>query len=209
MLYGPAVACCVFSLCWAVYTIVTTAEAHAWRDPTESWILALILFAYVLAWLPVALLPLDIASIEGGCDDSAHDSLRGWWQLLYVANLVTGYTLYDFTRSYVDSGAFTIRRKAKLGWDMVWKWYAWALLIILPFFLLIAWNNRFNFSAWQVTYESIYAVASTATAARTFGSHHPLLSRAGPVSGQTCTASSCSSCCCRTRSSSCPSNYGI
>ena len=31
---------------------------------------------------------------------------------------------------------------------------------ILPLLLLIAWNNRFSLSAWQLTYESIYAVAN-------------------------------------------------
>ena len=153
--------CCVsLSVAWAAWTINESAEIHLWRDPTERWILVLVFFAYVLAWLPVALLPYDIGNnITGNC---THDpTIRGrWWALLYVANLFTGYVANDYARSYIYSGAFTIRRKMAEGWRILWTWYAWAGLAILPLLLLIAWNNRFSLSAWQLTYESIYAVAN-------------------------------------------------
>jgi len=153
--------CCVsLSVAWAAWTISKSAEIHLWRDPTERWILVLVFFAYVLAWLPVALLPYDIGNnITGNC---THDpTIRGrWWALLYVANLFTGYVANDYARSYIYSGAFTIRRKMAEGWRILWTWYAWAGLAILPLLLLIAWNNRFSLSAWQLTYESIYAVAN-------------------------------------------------
>ena len=109
--------CCVsLSVAWAAWTISESAEIHLWRDPTERWILVLVFFAYVLAWLPVALLPYDIGNnITGNC---THDpTIRGrWWALLYVANLFTGYVANDYARSYIYSGAFTIRRKMAEGY---------------------------------------------------------------------------------------------
>lgn len=157
----PSLCCVSLSIAWAAWTINTTAEAHLWRDPTERWMLVLVFFAYVLAWLPVALLPYDIANnITGSCSDERTSTRGRWWQLLYVANLFTGYFANDYARSYIYSGAFTIRGKMAEGWHILWTWYAWALLAILPLLLLIAWNNRFSLSAWQLTYESIYAVAN-------------------------------------------------
>ena len=50
------------SVAWAAWTISESPEIHLWRDPTERWILVLVFFAYVLAWLPVALLPYDIGN---------------------------------------------------------------------------------------------------------------------------------------------------
>ena len=148
------------SVAWAAWTISETAETQLWRDPTERWILVLVLFAYVLAWLPVALLPYDIANnITGNCTNAP--TIRGrWWTLLYVANLFTGYFANDYARSYVYSGAFTIQRKMAEGWRILWTWYAYAGLALLPVLVLIAWNNEFSLSAWQVTYESIYALSN-------------------------------------------------
>jgi len=157
---GASLFCVSLSVAWAAYTISETAEIHLWRDPTERWILVLVLFAYVLAWLPVALLPYDIANnITGNCTNDP--TVRGrWWTLLYLANLFTGYVANDYARSYIYSGAFTIQRKMAEGWHIMWTWYAWAGLATLPLLLLIAWNNQFSLSAWQVTYESIYAMAN-------------------------------------------------
>ena len=157
---GASICCVSLSVAWAAWTISETAEIHLWRDPTERWILVLVLFAYVLAWLPVALLPYDIANnITGNCTNDP--TIRGrWWTLLYLANLFTGYVANDYARSYIYSGAFTIQRKMAEGWRILWTWYAYAGLATLPLLLLIAWNNQFSLSAWQVTYESIYAMAN-------------------------------------------------
>ena len=90
-----------FSVLWAGGTIYSYAEPHLYTDPTDRWLLGLVFFAYVIAWLPVVLLPIDIARIAppARCQDqSVFSPISMWWRLIYVANLATGYVVNDFAR---------------------------------------------------------------------------------------------------------------
>ena len=106
---------------WAAQALWRHAERHVWNDRSERWVLLSCGLGYVLAWVPVLLLPLDLAvqatHVHGVADECSAQRFSSWqpfWFTIYIGTLVMGYLLNDFARCYVDSGGFTMRRKASL-----------------------------------------------------------------------------------------------
>ena len=119
--------------------------------------------AYLIAWLPVVLLPYDIATIAPPARCADHTIFSGLsvaWQFIYIANFVTGYVVNDFVRSYVYSGAFTVGRKCRQGMMIARDWYVKAGAVTLLIFTWIAWGNGLSYEAWVSTYEAIFALAN-------------------------------------------------
>ena len=56
------------------------------------------------------------------CNEVAYSWLQFLWMVIYVTNLAAGYLTYDFARSYLDSGGFTVRRRLVLAWIDVRNW---------------------------------------------------------------------------------------
>ena len=107
---------------WAAQALWRHAERHVWNDRSERWVLLSCGLGYVLAWVPVLLLPLDLAvqatHVHGVADECSAQRFSSWqpfWFTIYIGTLVMGYLLNDFARCYVDSGGFTMRRKASLS----------------------------------------------------------------------------------------------
>lgn len=153
----------LFSVCWAAFTTFTYTEPRIYTDQTDFWIPALVFLAYLIAWLPVVLLPYDIATISPPARCADHTIFSGlsvWWQFIYIANFVTGYVVNDFVRSYVYSGAFTIGRKCRQGLMIARDWYLKAGVVTLLIFIWVAWGNGLSYEAWVGTYEAVFALAN-------------------------------------------------
>ena len=114
----------------------------------DRWILGMCFLAYVIAWIPIWLLPFDLIGMEARlserlrCSELHYDWLQFFWQIIYVSNLAAGYLTYDFARSYLDAGGFTIRRRLHLAWVEIRVWYSWALLIVLGIIFALAWFTK-------------------------------------------------------------------
>ena len=59
MLVGLAIA-----VVWGANQIYAHAEPHIWYDRQERWVLGLCFIAYLIAWVPVWLLPFDLQGME-------------------------------------------------------------------------------------------------------------------------------------------------
>ena len=148
----------VTALAWAAWSISHYAESQIFADPTERWVLLLCGLAYLLAALPIVLLPIDVASLEhnDGCGaerSSLVSPLQLAWYPVYVGTLTVGFVTNDFARCYVECGAISVRRRALLAWREVWLWYAYALAIAAALLLLLAWQKGVgNFPFWSSFY---------------------------------------------------------
>ena len=119
------------SILWAANLIYTHAEPQIWYDVQERWVLGLCFAAYIVAWVPVWLLPFDLVGMEERhshrwrCSELGVSWLAlGWWAV-YTVNLASGYLTYDFARSYLDAGGFTFRRRLHLAWVDIRNWYGY------------------------------------------------------------------------------------
>ena len=130
MLVGLAIA-----VVWGANQIYAHAEPHIWYDRQERWVLGLCFIAYLIAWVPVWLLPFDLQGMElrhsqrKACSELPLTWLSLSWWVVYATNLASGYLTYDFARSYLDAGGFTIRRRLYLAWIDIRNWYGIALAI--------------------------------------------------------------------------------
>lgn len=84
------------ALAWACFNVFTYAERHIYDDPTERWVLLLCGVAYLLACMPIVLLPLDVASLEpfDGCTALMAEGISGlhlMWYPVYHATLIVGF----------------------------------------------------------------------------------------------------------------------
>ena len=134
-----------FSVLYTSRMLYAHVEPHVWYDRIDGWVLGLCFAAYMIAWVPFWLYPFDLAGIEARgdlhkrCSELPLSYLQFFWQIVYVANLVTAYLTYDFARSYLDAGGFTIRRNAWLAWLTVRDWYSTAALVCAVPIALIAY----------------------------------------------------------------------
>ena len=114
----------------------------------DRWILGMCFVAYVIAWIPIWLLPFDLIGMEARLAERLrfselhYDWLQFFWQIIYVTNLATGYLTYDFARSYLDVGGFTIRRRLHLAWVEIRVWYSWALLVVVAIIFALMWFTK-------------------------------------------------------------------
>ena len=74
------------SVAWTVQLIHSHAEPHVWYEKQERWVLALCFFAYLVAWVPVWLLPFDMMGLTRDdrgrrCNEKNGDS---WLQLVWL-----------------------------------------------------------------------------------------------------------------------------
>ena len=120
------------SVVTSAHVIYSHAEPHVWREPQERWVLAVCFVAYVIAWVPVWLLPYDMIGLEAShdmqrkrCNETGYSWLQFAWHVVYFANLAAGYLTYDFSRAYLDAGGFTVRRRLELAYTAVRDWYVW------------------------------------------------------------------------------------
>lgn len=163
MLVGLAI-----SIVWASNLIYTHAEPHIWYDKQERWVLALCFCAYLIAWIPVWLLPFDLEGMKAGhadrwrCSELKFSWLTLSWWVVYTTNLASGYLTYDFARSYLDAGGFTVRRRLYLAWIEIRNWYGYALLISLAAIgaLALATDQVFMWHFWDMLISIIYALAN-------------------------------------------------
>ena len=152
------------SIVFAARMLLVYAEPHVWRDPQERWMLVLCGLTYVVAWVPLWLLPLDFVTMEFDtrCGEL---SILSWlqfsWVLVYASNFVLGYLTNDFVRSYVFAGGFTIRRRAVLAWYLIRRFYGLAgaagMLVVA---LIAAKWGFFSFETWNLLYSILYALAN-------------------------------------------------
>ena len=105
----------LISIVWAANLIYSHVEPHVWYNPQERWVLGICFIAYLIAWIPVWLLPYDMVGLEldpvlrrKRCSEIDYGWLQFAWTIIYVSNLAAGYVTYDFARSYLDAGGFTI-----------------------------------------------------------------------------------------------------
>eukprot|EP00327_Prymnesium_parvum_P015665 CAMPEP_0113234516 /NCGR_PEP_ID=MMETSP0008_2-20120614/3068_1 /TAXON_ID=97485 /ORGANISM="Prymnesium parvum" /LENGTH=773 /DNA_ID=CAMNT_0000081389 /DNA_START=74 /DNA_END=2396 /DNA_ORIENTATION=- /assembly_acc=CAM_ASM_000153 len=154
----------VFSALWAARMLHTHAEPHVWHDPSERWILGLCFVAYLIAWMPLWLLPLDYAWLKPDtqCSELPLLSwLRFTWMLVYFANLTVGYLTNDFARTYVDVGGFSTKRKTALALKELRMYYGVLVSIALVVLCIIAWRvGFFNLQTWSVMFDVLYAIAN-------------------------------------------------
>ena len=117
------------SIAWAANLIYAHVEPHVWYDKHERWVLGLCFVAYLIAWVPVWLLPFDMYGLKARedtgkrCNEVQYSWLQFVWMVIYVTNFAAGYLTYDFARSYLDSGGFTPSRKVKDALWYVMQWY--------------------------------------------------------------------------------------
>jgi hypothetical protein len=204
-------------------------------------VLGMCFVAYLIAWVPVWLLPYDMVGLEARahehkrCSETEYSWLQFGWQVIYVTNLAAGYLTYDFARSYLDAGGFTVQRRLHLAFQAVRNWYIWygslGLLAIAAIALYTdqaldlglyagRWNARAAKPALSPTFDRVSF--HSARAAR-LSAPPPVLSmvphyappRAAGTSPspsgtlqQTFTPSTSSYGCSRTRSSSYPADCG-
>ena len=118
----------LFSIFWTARLIYDHVEPHVWHDKVDRWVLGLIFVAFVIAWIPCWLLPIDFVGMEVRilerlrCAELEYSWLQFFWLIIYVTNLAAGYLTYDFARSYLDAGGFTIRRRLSLAWVDIRVW---------------------------------------------------------------------------------------
>jgi len=84
------------ALAWACYNVFTYAERHIYSDPTERWVLLLCGAGYLLACMPIVLLPLDVAAMEprSGCSEQMEGPVSSFeimWYPIYYATLIVGF----------------------------------------------------------------------------------------------------------------------
>jgi hypothetical protein len=156
------------SILWAANLIYTHAEPQIWYDVQERWVLGLCFAAYIVAWVPVWLLPFDLVGMEERhshrwrCSELGVSWLAlGWWAV-YTANLASGYLTYDFARSYLDAGGFTFRRRLHLAWVDIRNWYGYALLFCLSAVGALAYftDQLFVWGFWDRVISVVYALAN-------------------------------------------------
>ncbi|KOO33268.1 hypothetical protein Ctob_006809, partial [Chrysochromulina tobinii] len=125
-------------------------------------------FAYMVAWMPVWLLPFDMIGLqareESGmrCNELSYSWLQFTWMVIYVMNLSSGYLTYDFARSYLDAGGFTIRMRIYQALISVVQWYAVAAVITLSIIFAIAFGTgRYSDGLfWDWTFTVAFALAN-------------------------------------------------
>ena len=126
-------------------------------------------FAYMVAWMPVWLLPFDMIGLqareESGmrCNELSYSWLQFTWMVIYVMNLSSGYLTYDFARrSYLDAGGFTIRMRIYQALISVVQWYAVATVITLSIIFAIAFGTgRYSDGVfWDWTFTVAFALAN-------------------------------------------------
>ena len=140
-----------FSVVWAAHMLHVHAEPHVWHDPTESWVLWLCFGAYLIAWMPLWLLPLDFEGLQKDthCDEQKFSWMQLVWNLVYVMNFTAGYLMNDFARCYVDTGGFSTKRKTTLALKELRIYYGVLLVIVLVILLAIAWQlGFFSLATW-------------------------------------------------------------
>jgi hypothetical protein len=152
-----------FSVVWAARMIHIHAEPHVWHDPTERWVLGLCFGAYLIAWIPLWLLPLDFQGLRPNtrCDQHAFSWLQLLWTLVYVLNMAAGYFANDFARCYVDAGGFTTKRKTALALKELRIFYGILVGIVLAILLAVAWElGFFSLATWSALYDYLYALTN-------------------------------------------------
>ena len=125
-------------------------------------------FAYMVAWMPVWLLPFDMIGLqareESGmrCNELSYSWLQFTWMVIYVMNLSSGYLTYDFARSYLDAGGFTIRMRIYQALISVVQWYAVAAVITLSIIFAIAFGTGWYSDGlfWDWTFTVAFALAN-------------------------------------------------
>lgn len=135
------------SVVFAAHMLVTHAEPHSWHDPEERWVLGVCFAAYLISWVPLWLLPLDMVGMVPNTrcdvlDDSLH-WMQAVWTLVWALNLVAGYVTNDFARTYTWTGGFTVRRRAWLAWVGVRNFYRLWSIVGVALLIPIAWNLGF------------------------------------------------------------------
>lgn len=153
----------VFSAGWAAWTLHLHAEPHVWHDPSERWILGLCFVAYLIAWMPLWLLPVDYEGVlpDTSCEELPFSWLQFVWMLVYLANLTVGYLTNDFARTYVDMGGFSSKRKTALALKELRMYYGVMCGVALVILLAIAWEiGFFSLQTWSLLYDVLYAIAN-------------------------------------------------
>lgn len=85
------------SFAWTVHLIHGHAEPHVWYDRNERWVLLLCFAAYMIAWVPVWLLPFDVVGLQARedsgkrCNELEYSGLSFLWTVVYITNLSMGY----------------------------------------------------------------------------------------------------------------------
>ncbi|KAL3924253.1 MAG: hypothetical protein SGPRY_003973 [Prymnesium sp.] len=151
-----------FSALWAAWMLHLHAEPHVWHEPSERWILTLCFVAYLIAWMPLWMLPLDFGSLPTSqCSDAALSWLRFWWFAVYYANIAVGFFTNDFARTYVDVGGFSIKRKATLAFKELRMFYGMLISFTLLFLIVLAWHlGFFSLQNWVYLFDVFYALAN-------------------------------------------------
>lgn len=133
--------------------IYVYVEPHIWRDRRDRWVLLVCFVAYIVAWVPVWLFPFDMVGLEARRDARERCSEQGisWlsfvWKVIYVLNLAAGYLTYDFARSYLDAGGFSIQRNLALAWVDVRDWYGKAAVVCAVLIAGLAFQTHQAFNA--------------------------------------------------------------
>ena len=141
------------SVLWSLRILHAYAEPHVWHDRRDRWVLALCFCAYVISWVPVWLLPFDLIGLrereDSGkrCSETEYSWLQFQWMIIYIINLSAGYLSYDFARSYLDAGGFSIQRNIRLALVAVVQWYSVAILIAVAVIGGIAYGTQQMFEA--------------------------------------------------------------
>ena len=154
------------SIGWTAQLLHAYAEPHIWYHREDRWVLLLCFAAYMIAWVPVWLLPFDMVGLQARkdsskrCDELEYSWLSFIWLVVYVTNLSAGYLTYDFARSYLDAGGFTIQRKVRLALIAVVEWYGVAAIVAICVVGAIAFSTESVFEAdLCVAYSLAYSFA--------------------------------------------------
>ena len=156
------------SIAWAANLIYAHVEPHVWYDRQQRWVLFMCFLAYLIAWVPVWLLPFDLVGTEARhaerrrCSELGLSWLAFLWWMVYATNLAAGYLTYDFARSYLDAGGFTVRRRLILALVDIRDWYSVAFLICVAIIFAVAFfsDQVFVWSFWDLLASIIYALAN-------------------------------------------------
>jgi magnesium-transporting ATPase (P-type) len=176
----------LFSVCWALRTILIYAEPHVWKDPhvspasplphqtralliicpvaQENFLLAIIFVGHLVFWIPVWLLPYDVADMrqyDTRCEEREFSWLSLVWMVVYIVNLVFAYATNDFARCYSEVGGFTVRRRAYLAWRWVRGFYlVWGAIGMVVLTLIASRLGFFSRATWSLLFDIIYAAAN-------------------------------------------------
>ena len=156
------------SIVFSVVLIHSHAEPHIWYDRQERWVLCLCFIAYMVAWVPCWLLPFDMMGLKARdesnkrCNELEYSWLQFWWMVVYITNLSLGYLTYDFARSYLDAGGFTIRHRIYQAGVYVVRWYSVAGIVVVALIAAIAFGTHqvTDSGFWDMTLAVGYALAN-------------------------------------------------